>query len=197
MVMCKKTTNDGPRDAFDIDMYVCLERVVEKIVQILSYTINDEKSLLPILSLALLNPFPPLPRRFRHRLFVGRYLLHPMWRRHVPPLLHRWPLKHLLLPIGQVRELTDFYPRIPRRCHPAPVRNIGDGALVTDEIARGRFGKVGIQHAIQAARFVHVPIHAVFDFLGGVVGEVVGLSLHGTYARVEEEEPIVDFVGLA
>ncbi len=54
-----------------------------------------------------------------------------------------------------------------------------------------------VEHAVQAARFVLVARDAVGDFLGGVAEEVVRLALHGADARVEEEEPVVDFVGLA
>lgn len=51
-----------------------------------------------------------------------------------------------------------------------------------------------VEDSVQAAGFVLVPRDAVFDLLGGVAEEVVRLSLHGAYARVQEEEPIVDFV---
>ena len=54
-----------------------------------------------------------------------------------------------------------------------------------------------VEHAVQAAGFVLVPGDAVLDLLGRVAEEVVRLPLHGTYAGVEEEEPVVDFVALA
>ena len=54
-----------------------------------------------------------------------------------------------------------------------------------------------VEHAVQAAGFVLIARDAIFDLLWGVAEKVVRLSLHWSDARVQEEEPIVDFVGLA
>ena len=54
-----------------------------------------------------------------------------------------------------------------------------------------------VEHTVQAAGFILVARDAVFDLLWGVTEKVVRLSLHWSDARVQEEEPVVDFVGLA
>lgn len=53
-----------------------------------------------------------------------------------------------------------------------------------------------VKDAVQPPCLVLVSINAIIDLLGGISEEVVCLSLHGSDARVEEEEPIVDLVGL-
>lgn len=54
-----------------------------------------------------------------------------------------------------------------------------------------------VQDAVEPAGLVLVALDAVFDFLGGVAVEVVGLPLHGAEAGVQEEEPVVDLIGFA
>ena len=56
---------------------------------------------------------------------------------------------------------------------------------------------MSVKHAVQAAGFVLVAEDTVFDLLGCIAEEVVCLSLHWTHARVQEEEPVVDFIALA
>lgn len=75
------------------------------------------------------------------------------------------------------------------------MRNIRNRALAADQIARRALGQVSVQDAVQPARLVLVPVYAVLDLLRGVAVEVVGLALHGAQAGVEEEEPVVHFVG--
>lgn len=54
-----------------------------------------------------------------------------------------------------------------------------------------------VQHAIQPASLILIPRDAVRDLLGRVAMEMVGLSLHGSDAGIEEEKPVVDFIRLA
>ena len=53
-----------------------------------------------------------------------------------------------------------------------------------------------VEHTVQAAGLILVARDAVFDLLGGIAEEVVRLSLHRSHARVQEEEPVVDFIAL-
>ena len=53
-----------------------------------------------------------------------------------------------------------------------------------------------VKDAVQPPCLILVSINAVIDLLGGISEEVVCLSLHGSDARVEEEEPVVDLVRL-
>ena len=99
-------------------------------------------SLFRILSLFPLNPFRGFLRMSLHLLLVRQQLLHLMRRRHMPPFLHSFPPQHPLLPRFQIRELVDFHPCPSSSRHPAPVRNVSNRALVSDQIAGFGRGKV-------------------------------------------------------
>ena len=45
-----------------------------------------------------------------------------------------------------------------------------------------------VEDSIEAAGFVRVALDAILDVLWGIAREVVGLSLHRSYASIEEEE---------
>ena len=49
--------------------------------------------------------------------------------------------------------------------HPAPARDISNGASVSDQIPRGRRLQALLHHAIEAAGLVLVSIDAVLDLL--------------------------------
>lgn len=53
-----------------------------------------------------------------------------------------------------------------------------------------------VKDAVQPPCLILVSINAIIDLLGGILEEVVCLSLHGSDACVEEEEPTVDLVRL-
>ncbi len=53
-----------------------------------------------------------------------------------------------------------------------------------------------IEDAVKPPGFIPVSISAIFDSLGGISNEVVGLTLHRSHACVEEKKPVVDFVRL-
>ena len=125
------------------------------------------------------------------------HVLHPMRTRHMPSLLNPWPRQHPLLPRLQMREFIDIDARPSSGCHPAPVRDVSNRAFVADQVARRGGSQMFVEHAVQAAGFILVARDAVFDLLGGVAEKVVRLSLHWSDTRVQEEEPVVDFVGLA
>lgn len=57
--------------------------------------------------------------------------------------------------------------------------------------------EVLVEDPVQPARFVDVSVDAVLDALRRVPDEVVGLALHGTQARVLEEEPVGHLVVFA
>ena len=114
------------------------------------------------------------------------HLLHPMRTRHVPPPLHPRPRQHPLLPRLEMRELVNVDARPSGRRHPAPVRDVGNGASVADQVARRRGGEMFVEDAVEAAGFVLVAGDAVVDLGGGVAVEVVRLALHGADAGVEE-----------
>lgn len=48
-----------------------------------------------------------------------------------------------------------------------------------------------VEHGVQTPHFVLVPLLRVGLWLAGVSREVVGLPLHGAYAGVLEEEPVL------
>lgn len=96
-----------------------------------------------------------------------------------------------------MRELIDIDARPSSRCHPAPVRDVSNRAFVADQVARRGGCEMLVEHAVQTAGFILVPRDAVFDLFGGVAEKVIRLSLHWSDARVQEEEPVVDFIRLA
>lgn len=69
--------------------------------------------------------------------------------------------------------------------------------MVADQIPRLGLGKVLIKDTVQTAGLVDVSVHTVLDVLRSIPREVVGLTLHGTDARVLEEQPVVHLVVFA
>ena len=53
------------------------------------------------------------------------------------------------------------------------MRNVGDGALVTDEVGSPSVREVLVEHAVETPRLVLVPVDAIFDVFWGVAREVV------------------------
>lgn len=145
--------------------------------------------------LQIVRTFRTLLRMLLHLLLT--HLLHAMRTRHMPSPLHPRPRQHPPLPRLQMRELIDIDARPSGGRDPAPVRDVGYRASVADQVAGRRGREVFVQHAVQAPGFVLVARDAVVDSLGCVAEEMVRLALHGSDARVQEEEPVVDFVGLA
>jgi hypothetical protein len=47
--------------------------------------------------------------------------------------------------------------------HPAPARDVGNGAPVPDEVARCRLAELGVHDTVQAAGLVLVSVDAVLD----------------------------------
>ena len=104
---------------------------------------------------------------------------------------------HTLLPRLHVRELLDVNPSPSCSSHPAPVRDIGDGNMVADEVSRPGVCEVLVENPIQPTGLIRVAVHAILDALGRVSNKVISLALHGTQARILEEEPVVGLVVLA
>lgn len=99
--------------------------------------------------------------------------------RHLPPLPHRRPLKHPLLPSLESGKISQLHPRPPAESHPAPVRDVGDRAFVADQVGGGGSCEVRVQDAVEAAHFVLVALLGVGNGFGGVAREVVCLALRG------------------
>ncbi len=132
-----------------------------------------------------------------HRLLILHHLPHPMRIRHMPPFLDPRPRQHPIRPSLQRRKLLQLDARPRPSLNPPPMRNIRNRALIPDQILALRILQVLLQHRVQPPRLVLIPLDAVFDFLRRVAEEVVCLALHGADAAVQEEEPVVHFVGLA
>lgn len=49
------------------------------------------------------------------------------------------------------------------------MRDVGDGALVADEVVGFGGGEVCVEDGVEAAGFVLVAVYAVFDVFGGVL----------------------------
>jgi hypothetical protein len=140
--------------------------------------------LLRLLLHPLLHPRPRHRGTLLHLLLVLHRLLDHVGIRNVPALLDARPAHHALLPRLHVRELLDIDARPAGRHDPPDVRDVSDCAAIADEVAGWHRGEVFVEDGVQAARFVDVAFYTVFDFFGGVAGEVVGLALHGTYTCV-------------
>lgn len=120
-----------------------------------------------------------------------------MRRRHMAALLDARARSHALLPRLEMRELIDIHVRPTSGRHPAPVRDVRDGNVVTDQIPGLGGGEVLVEHAVETACLVDVPVHTVLDVLGGVADEVVRLALHGSDAGILEVQPADGLVVLA
>lgn len=70
------------------------------------------------------------------------------------------------------------------------MRNIGNRALITNEILRCRVLEMLVQNTIQSSGLVLVPVNPILDLFGSISSEVVRLSLHRAHACVHEEQPI-------
>lgn len=107
------------------------------------------------------------------------------------------PLSHPLLPGLQMRELLNIDASPSSSSHPAPVRDISDGNMVTDNISGLGLSEMLVQDTVQAAGLIDVSVHTVLNVLRGIPREVVSLALHGTNAGVLEEQPVVHLVVFA
>jgi hypothetical protein len=76
-----------------------------------------------------------------------------------------------------MRELVDIDTRPARGRNPAPMRHVGDGGVVANQVAGFGAGEVLVQNAVEASRFVGVALYAVFNALGCVAVKVVCLAL--------------------
>jgi hypothetical protein len=81
--------------------------------------------------------------------------------------------------------------------HPSKMGNIGDGALITNEIPRSRLLQLGVQHSVEAASFVLITVDTILDNFRSISCEVIRLSLHWSNASIEEEQLqcFVSYVG--
>jgi len=62
--------------------------------------------------------------------------------------------------------LLDVDARPSSRSDPAPVRDVGDGALVANKVLFVAVGEVLFEDAVEAAGFVLVAVDAILDLLG-------------------------------
>lgn len=152
--------------------------------------------LLRIIFLPSLNPFPIGFCCLFIPFFIFQHFFDLMWARHVSPPLYPRPCQHPLLPCFQMGKLVDVDSGHTSPGNPSPVCNVRNGTLAADEVPGCWLGQMLVKDAVQPPCFILVPIDAIFDLLGGISEEMVCLSLHGSDACVEEEEPVVDLVRL-
>lgn len=108
------------------------------------------------------------------RLLAAQHLqLQRMRIWYMATLLHALPRQHLVQPRLEVRELLDVDAGPAGTGDPAPVRDVGDGDVVADQVAGLRLGEVRVKDGVEAAGFVDVAVYAVFDGLGRVAVEVL------------------------
>ena len=67
--------------------------------------------------------------------------------------------------------------------------NISNRALVSHQPIRPGILEMLVKHAVQPPRFILVAIDPVLYLLRRIASEMVCLSLHGSNARIQEEEP--------
>jgi hypothetical protein len=65
----------------------------------------------------------------------------------------------------------------PSRGNPAPVRNVGDAALVPDQVVGLVVTEMLVEDAVEPTGLVLVSIDAVFDLLGSVLNPPVLVSI--------------------
>ena len=78
--------------------------------------------------------------------------------------LHTGPSEHSLIPRLQRWELVDINTSPESSSNPALVCNIGDSTFVANQVARGGFLELGIEHAVETTGFIDIALYAVFDW---------------------------------
>lgn len=66
--------------------------------------------------------------------------------------------------------------------------------MVAHKISRFGFSEVLVQHAVQTTGLVDISVHTIFNALGRVPREVIGLALHGSQACILEVQPRLHLV---
>lgn len=146
---------------------------------------------------AILDPSPSLGSLLVHFRLVLQKVFDGVRRGHMATFLNTFPRSQALLPRLQIGELIDVHARPAGGRNPPPVRDIGNGDVVANQVARLGSGEMLVQHTIQATGLIDVSVHAVLDALGSVAREMVCLALHGTDTGIHEVQPADSLVVLA
>lgn len=144
-----------------------------------------------------MNPGPSLGSILLHSLLILQEILDGMPTRDVSPFLNTLSLCHSILPRLKIGKLININPGPASGSHPAPMRDIRNRHMISNQIPGLRAREMVIQHAIQPSGLVYVPFHPVLDTLGGIAREMVRLALHRAHAGVHEIQPVVHLVVFA
>lgn len=95
---------------------------------------------------------------------------------HVSSLFDTFTLQQPLFPCLQVGKFVNVNSGPARTSHPAPVRNVGNGDVISHQVSRFARGEVLIDNIIQTPSLIDVAIYAVFDALRCIAVKVVCLA---------------------
>src|SRR3984957_6775266 len=97
------------------------------------------------------------------------------------------PLADGLKPALEMRKVVDVLALVLVRHHPGIARHVRDRIIAGDEFA---IGEPLVEHAIETIGLVHIAVDRVFDFLLGVVAEVMVLARHRPEPAHLPERPL-------
>ena len=104
--------------------------------------------LLSILSHPLLHPLATLRSMPIHLLLIRQQLLHAIRIRNIGALAHRGTRPHPIFPGLESGEILDADTGPPGGADPSPVRDIGDGAFVADQVFGFGVAEMGVEDAV-------------------------------------------------
>ncbi|MPM89698.1 hypothetical protein SDC9_136810 [bioreactor metagenome] len=106
------------------------------------------------------------------------------------------PCGNAFKPGLEMRKLRDVLLLAFVRHDPGVAGHVGDGVALACNIVAA-VAQVLVEHAVEAAGFLHIALHGVGDLLGRVLGEVVVLPGHGAQAAHLPEQPLNGLVAPA